>query len=94
MSSHSLPQGVFSTQELDPGLLHCRQIRYYLSYPACISNLIRDGGGGGSCCYYEFYEIFFQLNKHTNIKLFFIINYLKGGGKREESIPVYVLQQF
>ena len=25
---HSLPQGIFPTQELNPGLLHCRQILY------------------------------------------------------------------
>ena len=25
-------QGIFPTQELNPGLLHCRQILYYLSH--------------------------------------------------------------
>ena len=29
---HSLLQGVFLTQGQDPGLLHCRQILYHLSY--------------------------------------------------------------
>ena len=29
---HSLLQGIFPTQELNPGLLHCRQILYQLSY--------------------------------------------------------------
>ena len=29
---HSLLQEVFSTQELNPGLPHCRQILYYLNY--------------------------------------------------------------
>ena len=28
----SLLQGIFPTQESSPGLLHCRQILYYLSY--------------------------------------------------------------
>ena len=32
MSSLSLLQGIFLTQELDQGLLHCRQILYQLSY--------------------------------------------------------------
>ena len=27
-----LPQGIFPTQKLNPGLLHCRQILYQLSY--------------------------------------------------------------
>ena len=27
-----LLQGIFPTQELNPGLLHCRQILYQLSY--------------------------------------------------------------
>ena len=29
---HSLLQGIFLTQELNPGLLHCRQTLYWLSY--------------------------------------------------------------
>ena len=29
---HSLLQGIFLTQELNLGLLHCRQILYHLSY--------------------------------------------------------------
>ena len=32
MSSLSLLQGIFPTQESNPGLLHCRQILYQLSY--------------------------------------------------------------
>ena len=32
VSSHSLLQGIFPTQELGPGLLHCRQILYHLSH--------------------------------------------------------------
>ena len=32
MGSHSLLQGIFSTQGLNLGLLHCRQILYYLSH--------------------------------------------------------------
>ena len=30
--SHFLLRGIFPTQELNPGLLHCRQILYRLSY--------------------------------------------------------------
>ena len=33
VGSHSLLQGLFLTQELNPGLLHCRQILYHLSEP-------------------------------------------------------------
>ena len=29
---HTLLQSIFATQELNPGLLHCRQILYHLSY--------------------------------------------------------------
>ena len=32
VGSHSLLQGVFLTQELNPSLLYCRQIPYRLSY--------------------------------------------------------------
>ena len=32
VNSHSLLQGIFLTQGLSPGVLHCRQILYYLSH--------------------------------------------------------------
>ena len=32
VGSHSLLQGIFPTQESNPGLLHCRQILYCLSH--------------------------------------------------------------
>ena len=32
MSRHSLLQGIFLTQGLNMGLLHCRQILYHLSH--------------------------------------------------------------
>ena len=32
MGYHFLLQGIFLTQGLNPGLLHCRQILYQLSY--------------------------------------------------------------
>ena len=32
VDSHSLLQGMFPTQQLNPGLLHCRQILYHLSH--------------------------------------------------------------
>ena len=32
MGSHSLHRGIFPTQELNPGLLHCRQIPYHLNH--------------------------------------------------------------
>ena len=31
VGGHSLPQGIFLTQGLNPGLPHCRQILYHLS---------------------------------------------------------------
>ena len=32
VGNHSLLQGIFPTQELNQGLLHCRQILYQLSH--------------------------------------------------------------
>ena len=32
---HSLLQGIFPNQGLNPGFLHCRQILYHLSHIAC-----------------------------------------------------------
>ena len=39
VGSHSLLQEVFLTQRLNPGLLHCKQILYYLSYEGVYSNM-------------------------------------------------------
>ena len=36
---HALFQGIFPTQGLNPGLLHCRQSLYWLSYQGCPSFL-------------------------------------------------------
>ena len=44
MGSLSLLQGIFPTQELNPGLPHCRRILYQLSFkerPACVQQGIK-----------------------------------------------------
>ena len=52
LSSHSLLQGIFPTQELNLGLLHCRQILYHLSHqmpgssPSRIQGYPQDDGIG------------------------------------------------
>ena len=46
MSCHALLQGIFPTQELNWGLLHCRQILYQLSYQGSPNELI----GATKCC--------------------------------------------
>ena len=38
----SLLQGIFPTQGLNPGLLHCRRIRYLLSYQGSPAESVRD----------------------------------------------------
>ena len=38
LGSHSLLQGIFPTQGLNPGLLHCRQILYQLSHQQFATN--------------------------------------------------------
>ena len=50
VGSHSLLQGIFLTQGLNPGLSHCRQILYSLSHQG-----LQNGGNGAShswktCC--------------------------------------------
>ena len=40
VSRHSLLQGIFPTQESNPGLLHCRQILYPLSHEGSLSLLV------------------------------------------------------
>ena len=39
VGSHSLLQGIFQTQELNLGLLHCRWILYHLSHQGSLSLL-------------------------------------------------------
>ena len=41
MGSHFLLQGIFPTQGLNPGLLHCRQNLYCLSYRKSIKTVCR-----------------------------------------------------
>ena len=45
-SSLSLLQGIFPTQGSNPGLLHCRQILYQVSYR------VGCGGKGGQCPFF------------------------------------------
>ena len=42
VGSLPLPQGIFLTQELTWGLLHCRWSLYQLSYQGSPANIIRD----------------------------------------------------
>ena len=46
---HCLLQGIFPTQGLNPGLLHCRQILYHLSYRRRLSieELMLSNRGAG-----------------------------------------------
>ena len=41
LGSLSLLQGIFLTQGLNPGLLHCRQILYHLSYQGSPNNTVK-----------------------------------------------------
>ena len=51
VGSHSLFQGIFLTQGSNPGLLHCRQILYCLSYQGRPSNAILKFIFHYACCY-------------------------------------------
>ena len=39
VGSHALLQGIFPTQGSNPGLLHCRQTLYQLSY---LTNIVQE----------------------------------------------------
>ena len=52
VGSHSLFQGIFSTQGSNPSLLHCRQILYHLSHQVAEVIGIYDNLGRASTeCY-------------------------------------------
>ena len=42
VGSHFFLWGIFPTQESNPGLLHCRQILYWLSYEGSLQDLSQD----------------------------------------------------
>ena len=46
VGSLSLLQGIFPTQGLNPGLLHCRRILYQLSYQVCFISAAGNWGRG------------------------------------------------
>ena len=50
MAYHFLLQGIFPTQGLNPGLLHCRRILYRLSYEGSLpsGDLELNVGEGGT----------------------------------------------
>ena len=66
MGGHFLLQGIFLTQESNPGLLHCRQILYQLSYQGrpkihCIAHQLETHSLYESslftrCCFWEKFE--------------------------------------
>ena len=47
---HALLQGFFLTQGLNPGLLHCRQILYYLSHHGGVLSFPAGSDGEESAC--------------------------------------------
>ena len=47
VGNHSLTQGIFLTQGWNPGILHCRQILYYLSHQEIPTEYIVSHSLGG-----------------------------------------------
>ena len=85
----SLLQGIFATQGSNPGLLHCRQILYQLSYqgtysfpnfePVCCSM------SGSNCCFLTCIQVLQEAGKvvwyyhfFKNFPQFVVIHKLKG----------------
>ena len=54
VGSHALLQGIFLTQRSNPGLLHCRQILYHLSYQGSPSNSSDDTSLKQNTSYIDF----------------------------------------
>ena len=81
MGSCSLLQGIFLTQELNPALLHCRQILYHLSHqrsPTVCLNSSTAGAGYDACvhrvvcpCFYEACIIYAVFNIYLYFHHFF-----------------------
>ena len=61
MSSHSLLQGIYATQGLNPGFLHCRQILYRLSNQRWETEASR----GKALTYYQLLHPFNPYNNPT-----------------------------
>ena len=73
VGSHSLLQGIFPTQELNPGLLHCSQILYHLSHEAFFSGgssqVLLTLKGGVSLKFQLFFFFFFFEVIHMLLRL-------------------------
>ena len=68
LSSQSLLQEIFSTQELNPGLLHCRWILYQLSY---------QGSPFVCVCITKSLLLYTRYKHNTVNQLYFNKNFLK-----------------
>ena len=68
VDSHSLLQRIFLTQELNPGLLHCRHILYHLSHQGYITQIL------GLSSFQEYVELFSKKTRVTYLKFSNIFN--------------------
>ena len=65
---HTLLQGIFPTQGLNPSLLYCRQIPYYLSHQGSPSYTIVLGK------YYTFYKFLLNIQINKLEEIYFLYN--------------------
>ena len=69
MGCHFLLQRVFPTQELNPGLLHCKQILYYLSYREVSLQCILNTATGATLLFCsKLCRAFSSQSKSTNLQ--------------------------
>ena len=72
MSCHFLFQGIFLTQRLNPGLLHCRQFLYQLSYKGNpLSSSLISTTPSLLAFYFSILECTHLKNNQNNLPLIF-----------------------
>ena len=68
---HSLLQGIFPIQQLNPGLLHSRQILYCPSYQKHMSSIFHvDNTGKKKKVFLHFYHLYISSSKSTQSGIF------------------------
>ena len=75
VGGHALLQGIFPTQGLNPGLLHCRQILYHLSHQGSL---------------YQFYLMLFSLLISGQKRSFLISNNYPSWRRKWQPTPVFL----
>ena len=104
VGSHFLLQGIFPAQGSNPGLLHCRQILYWLSYQGSIAKAhittsalyVTEPIDGHLDCFHFFYyyELYCYEHAHTSLCVYVCFHFSSICTKGRKCWVFYVTSSF